>query len=1230
MWLLIGVQVAFVVLEWVGKIGAKEIPSSKADDASSPLPQSELLFTEASPAAPKEEREMSLSGTSAIGKWTVYEFIAPVVVPMFGIGSTIIFFLGLCGLLDGLLLHSLSQAQQGLLIVALLLTARAQISVLFLLVAMLLFYLAVHRGPLMPLKDPEKVVKLLAEPWRLACLGLVMVLVMQGIYWLKGRLPVLVTGPFALKFFRARSRGIVFWPAALFAAIAVLYHTFDPALRQSPLQLWAPYVGAATFALIAWFWARGPFFGGAGFLVLVGNVHLVRVFAGDFLRGHGLSEIHLVCLGAGLTLLEGSGLVRILSAVRPSSDAARSEADDGAKKPAPGGVSNIAAGGDARTPVFRAIAAINLASLGLACFVLVLLSANYFTAPDLAGIKVTRFIVSGALAWLAGQYFRRAARHPGPGEAAYVEVCEAVYHFGLVMAIWCFALIIPWFRRPMFTLIARGLPVLYFYWRAETGGQKGEAEARRYRNSATALSFVILGLYVFKAVFHMVLFPGTAIGTVYYHYNAPVIIILGVIMLRLHGLRGTAWLAFYGGIALMTGSYFALTALPELSPFDFPVHGAWSAIVLAHFWILVSYARSPLRSLIQRLAKLDDQLWHSLRHYWGICLLVATQGVTIWGLTDYQSDTLMVAPLIAAAATIFIHQGIIRLREIQSAPPATASRFDYGILYLIIAGLELTLALHMDFLVASYLPKEQVVWVLLGIWAIILGCQEVFGRFGRSEATTDSSPSPLPSPQGRGGTIWQVPVLYLAALVFAHVLYHRPWSVVGLWAMVAAAVLGALHPQRAREASGAGDRFFGALLLWIPTWLIFFSQAPIELRGLDGAFEPWPVLAATAAIFATGLFGRLFATRFAAAYGASSRVRFRLFDSTLSWLQTAGLRLSQITLWITLVIAGVVQVMHYQSPLGGREFALLILLEAALAVSWFFEGKERDSMAAYYLMQISAAAFFASLRRHLMLTTTFWTYELDVWASLAFSVILAGARQAFDAQSRSVRVPLLTTMFLLPVLALVWVVVHGLGINFALLVVGLHSVLFAYLGKGERESPYNIVALSGFVAFIMMTFYSKLHLRAIHAYVIPVCLGILVLQELFRARIKPEARNWIRLIALMAMLGSSGYYALVDPRHAITFNLTMIVLCLLAMGLGSLLQIRLYLALGFTGLMVDLISILYKVLVQMERSARMTIIGSFVLVIGAVLVFGAIYYKTKKAVVDGWIGRWRERLKGWE
>jgi len=265
-----------------------------------------------------------------------------------------------------------------------------------------------------------------------------------------------------------------------------------------------------------------------------------------------------------------------------------------------------------------------------------------------------------------------------------------------------------------------------------------------------------------------------------------------------------------------------------------------------------------------------------------------------------------------------------------------------------------------------------------------------------------------------------------------------------------------------------------------------------------------------------------------------------------------------------------------------------------------------------------------------MLTTGFWNYEYDVWASLAVSFALAGAKQMSDLQPRAQRVPLLTAMLLLPALALVWVLVHGLGVNLALVCVGLHSVMFAYLGKDNRESPYNILALSGFVAFIVVTFYSKLQFRAVHAYIIPVGLGVLVLQELFRARTNPEARNWIRLVTLMAMLGSAGYYALADDRYAITFQPDPDFASPAGNGIGKFPAPALYLAMGFAGLMVDLISILYKVLVHMERSARMTIVGVLVLAIGALLVFGAIYYKTKKTRLDNWLNRWRGKLAQWE
>jgi hypothetical protein len=301
-----------------------------------------------------------------------------------------------------------------------------------------------------------------------------------------------------------------------------------------------------------------------------------------------------------------------------------------------------------------------------------------------------------------------------------------------------------------------------------------------------------------------------------------------------------------------------------------------------------------------------------------------------------------------------------------------------------------------------------------------------------------------------------------------------------------------------------------------------------------------------------------------------------------------------------------------------------------MCAGWYFEGKFRGTMAPYYLMQLCVLAAFSAIRRQLMLTTTFWNYEYDVWTALTVSFILTGAKNTFDLQPRNVRVPMMSSICVLPVAAMIWVLVHGLGSNMALLVVGLHSMTFAYLGKNDRESPYNIVAIAGFVGFVLLAFWTKLQLRTIHAYIIPVGVGILVLLQLFRQRIPAATRNHIRLVTLLAMLGSAGYYALVDDRHTLVFNLTLVILSLLAMGLGSLLRVRLYMILGFSALVVDLLAIMVKVLIHIDRGPRMTIIGSLVLVVGAALVFGAIYYKTNKESIDRQFERLRSIIGDWE
>jgi hypothetical protein len=1090
-------------------------------------------------------------------KLAMHERLRPLLAPAQAGATILACGLGFMGLVDALEAPDFSIAQQGLLLAALLLVARAQASGLFALAAAAMGYVFVQAEAL---RGGAANLVLLSSPWRLASLALALAVAASLGRAVARRWPRALASPFAWPGLGGAVSPWLQAPAVALAVFASLRHAVKAELRDDPVQLVAPYLAALASFVVGASAALAGVLGLGVALLSLGNVHALRFFLGDALRARGLSEVHLVALGFAASLLEGTG-VRLV---------ARSE---------------------------RVTAFVNRASLVLAAFVLSLLSANYLAHPNLAGIAPLRFLISGAMALAAGLYFRRAARHPGRGEETHAGLAEGLYHFGLAMAGWCFALLVPWLRTPETALVALGLPAVYFWARAERGLASGQLRGARYRNSASVLGFVILALYALRPVFQMVLFPEHEIRTDHYHMNAPVALALGLLLIRLRGLGGSDWLAFYGGLALIFGSYFGLTAWPGLSPFEAGVPAAWCAIGLAHFWTVASDRRSPFESALRRLGALDEPAWISLRVALGRSVLVASQLAALVGLVDYARDTYTLAPLLLGAASVLIHHASLR--------PPGLERHSYALL----TGVECAIALHADFFVPSYLPRDQVVFVLLALWLLLLLLGEALRERLR------------PRLLGAGSAL-------LFAFVLAHVFYHHPSSATGLWAVALSALLAAFVAREAALASAPDEQGAAVLLIAAPTWIVYFSQAPLGEEGVAAAVASWPVLASIATLFLTGLAARSYQPVWQADVPAPQRPR--LWHQALTLCGLFGGTLHAITLAVASAASALLQLSHYATPFMHGELLLLVLLYAGFAWAWYQEGVARRLLLPYLLAEGALLLGFALVRRHLLLTTAFWTPELDVWASLGASLLLTGAKDALDRRPKELRAPVVGSILVLPALAILWTIVHGLGSDVGLIVVGLNSLMFAYLGRERRDSPYNLAATSGFVAFVVMVFWSKLELRTLHAYAIPVGLGVLALVQMFGRHLPPETRNRIRLVTLLGMLGSAAYYALVDERHPIAFNLTLLLLCLAAMALGSFVRVRLYLVLGFGGIVVDLASITVKVLTRLDRAARMTSVGVAVLLLGSALVGGAVYVKTHRRELDAWLVGLRRRFEAWE
>jgi hypothetical protein len=1084
-----------------------------------------------------------------------YQASRPVLLPAQVLATGLALALGVYGLADPFTGATMSAGLQVLLLLAVLLTARAHGSGPLAVLFAALLYLFIHAEPVRALPRGEARVAYVLEPLRSAVWAFLAAVAAVAGRALARRAPGVLSGRRPFAFLAGPGQSWLHAAAIVVSLVAALRHTAVAELRHAAVQLPAPWLAAATAVIVGWF--SGPYllFWVAVGLASMGNVHAVRLFWGEPLRGGGVSEVHLAALGLGLTLLEGSVLRLVW-----------------------------------RHEAVRAF--VNRASLAVAGLVLTLLTTNYATHPDLAAMTPTRFVVSGAMALAAGLYFRRAARRPGPGEQPHVDLCEGLYHFGLASAAWCAALLVPWFRQPSTVLLALALPAAGFWARAEL--EAGET-GRRFRTSSAVLGFLLLGLYALRPVFQMVLFPETAIETDHYHYYAGLAMAVGLLLLRLHGLGGTTWLAFYGGLALVAGSYFALTAWPGLSPFspDGVVPAAWCAVGLAHFWTVATAQRSPLRSFLKRLAALDAPAWLDLRASWGRFLLAASQAVVLLGaLQAASADTYAVAPLLVGGASVFVHHAVL-----YSSP----WRGKAGVILL-------ALALHADFALPSYLRRDDVVSALLLIWAALLLVPGLLGR-------------PLRSALLGAAAGW------LAALTLVQVLHHHPSSDAGLLAVALGAVLAALTPRETASPVSPEERLSGALLLAVPAWLVYFSQAPLLDLGPRGAFETRAVLLTSFAVFATGLFARSVAPTWERSLlGRAAMV----LHHAVALAARTGPSLHAATMALALAGAVLLQAARYERPLPAFDLLLFLALYASLAVAFYREGQRARMSLPYFAAEACLLLAFAVVRRQAMLAAAGWTYEYDVWTSLGVSLLLAGSKQAFDERPRELRVPFVFSVLALPVFALAWTQVHHLGVDVALLVVGLHGLMFAYLGRDRAGSLYNLVATAGFVAFVLMVFWTKLELRVLHAYVIPVGLGVLVLLQLFGRELPAETRNRVRLLTLLAMLGSASYYALVDDRHPMAFNLTLLLLCLASMALGSVLRIRLYLVLGLAAVLVDLASIVVKVLVRLDRGERMTSVGLLVLLIGGALVSGAVYYKTHHDEIDAQVTRWRRRLGAWE
>jgi len=1052
-----------------------------------------------------------------------------------------------------------------LLLVALLLAARAQACAGLALPATGLAYLLL----LLPCDANT-----LFQPWRLALLALALCLLpflgrllakrqQRLLFGWGPQIPDVACGPQAPWFIVP---GLALASGA--AALQVMLSSAGQPEVARGVQLFAPFAAVAAFALAGTYWRRGVLWGVAECLLPVANVFAIAVLWGQTLLSHQLMPVHIIGMAAVLTLAELAAVRQLVLQVW-------------------------------RPPLTEAAQWLHRGCAALAGVTLVLLGMNYITDPDLAQIPARRFLVSGLLALGAGVYFRAAARRPEHLGTSEGTVMESLWHVALGLTLWCGALMIPALRTPHAALYVLALPAVACWLTAEVflklraSTERNLLTGDRFCTSAIAFAVLVLVLYLFRLPFQLVLFPKAPLGLNVYHTGAAAPLLMGLILFRLRGLCNAPWVALSGGLALIPGVYFLVTWLPGLSPFAFPMASAWTAIVAAHLLMLLSYQQSPLRSFIQYIGGIGAEEWHAHRRQCGLFLLAATHVAVLAGLLQgTRTHSADLTPLLAALASVLVHHILL------GVPWANA--------YRLIAAVELLLALHIDFLlpkgVAGLIPARQVVWFLLASW---LGATIFWQRVKR----------PLDV-----RVIWAA-AGWLAVLCGGHLFYHGPATGSGLLiaAGMALAVLLTPVPEEAPAA-----RPLALLTLAVPLWLAYFGTRWLTGDGLLG-FRP--LFATLSAMLGTGMLVRRVDK---AVVGAAARASCRrLAHDVLSLCERNGEALARVFLGAAFAGLACMTFLHGDARHGSLGLMLSLAFVWGLSgAAWFREGQLRDGSLPYTLSVLSLAGAWIVLRRLLFQHFNFWTYEYDIWLSLGASLAFSAAKRIVQHKQPGLARTMTGTVWLLPVLQCVWLVYNRMSADLTLLVIGIQSILFAWHGGGKKDSPYNAISVLGFVGFVCLLFWTKLDLRCVQAYTIPCGLGVLGLVWLFGEHMTSGLRTAVRFSTVSVMLGSCGYYALLD--NTVGFHLTMLVLCLVVMALGPLLRVQIYLYIGFTGFATDLVAIVVKQFQALDRSIQMMGIGALLLLLGIAVVGGAILYKTRHEAILAFANKVRGKLGKWE
>jgi len=545
---------------------------------------------------------------------------------------------------------------------------------------------------------------------------------------------------------------------------------------------------------------------------------------------------------------------------------------------------------------------------------------------------------------------------------------------GVTIAVYCGGLLALKYVLGLDMTLTRGfflltLPPFWFYVSSEvqSGVEKPHAPAR---HAATILWSGVLAFYLLPILFTILIFPNYQPTASHYFLYAPVALISGFVLIRLHALGGQALLVLAGVSIEVVGAFFFTTRLIILMLGETPSSSIGKtfelftlvAAGLSYVFLLGTGEKGFFKLVLIRIGHIGEELWQMVR-----ILLIA--------LCLTGSHVLFLISATHPAGQQYI--GIILL--LLAGLWWYVGHTFHQIIFYSLAYAEVLAALFSCRVFDAIWTESWIIWLLLAFFGTII---LIYGQFLQHRYP------------GAAFHVYAWLSVTAALIVFEHITFYGLSSKLSLVPLFLLWIMVFCIPAPLSSRQFPGFRAFLGILLYVPAFLFFFQQGPPSFLHLPRTLLTAVIISALIVAY------RVYRWQ----WFSDEDVKNPRLIHHLHWYLEQPHSLLFILSLSTLGVAAI----HFVSFLSGpdlfaRQFLSMLVVQGFLTVYWFGLARKEHRWWWTLTAEMMVAGIIFTLRQDLPLLFHLpWNVNWDLAVGVFVAFAITAAR------------PFLTTGFLCP------------------------------------------------------------------------------------------------------------------------------------------------------------------------------------------------------------------------